>query len=181
MIPEPSDINEWPPHLVEWVVPTQIDQEGRFLDAAVRCPCGNREVAFHFRGGTIPNPCTIEFTGPDGDVWRDFVIEAVCTACGSRRVLFDRYVHRWEGAIQGGAVPDESLRPASRTWNCPACGGEPHQGTVRLVRDHILDFLERVPESVEEDYRNGFTWFAMDIRCQACGKETTSWVDYECR
>jgi ribosomal protein S27E len=181
MIPEASDINEWPPHLVDWVVPTQIDEDGRFLDAAVRCPCGNREVAFHFRGNTIPHPALIEFTGPDGDVWWDFAIAASCPGCGSRRVLFDRYEHGWEGAIERGEIPDESLRPAWRARTCLACGGVAHRGTVRLVRDHILDFLKRVPDSVEEDYRNGFTWFAMDLRCSACGRETPRWVDYECR
>jgi hypothetical protein len=123
----------------------------------------------------------VEFTGPDGDLWWDFAIQAGCPACGSSRVLFDRYRHGWEGAIDGGEAPDESLRPALQVWKCLACGGGPHRGTVRLMRDHILDFLERVPDSVEEDYCNGFTWFAMNLRCCGCGQETPNWVSYECR
>jgi hypothetical protein len=180
MVPDPTDINEWPPHLIGWVVSTEIDRDGRFLVATVRCPCGAQEVGLHFRGGGNPNPCMIEFAGPDGDTWWDFAVAATCTACLATRTLFDRHLHGWE-SLDGRVALEDAARPPLRGWACGACGGAPHRGTIRLVRDHILDFLERLPDSVAEDYRNGFTWFAMDIQCSACGHRTTGWADYECR
>ena len=81
------------------------------------------------------------------------------------------------GLLDRGHLP----RPPLLVWACRACGGVPHRGTVRLVRDHILDFLQRVPNSVEDDYRNGFTWITLDVECSGCGHRTEGWVDYECR
>ncbi|MCS6850154.1 MAG: hypothetical protein NZ700_03170 [Gemmataceae bacterium] len=178
--PEASDLNEWPQHLVPWIAPTAIDTEGRFLEGEVRCPCGGREVTLWCRGETEPLPRLTEFTGPDGGAWWDFEVAAACASCGTAQVLFDRYRHGWE-ALAGSDAPDDTHRPPLRRWVCGSCGGGAHRGTIRLVRDHILDFLERVPDSVEEDYRNGFTWFAMDIQCCGCGHRTDGWVDYECR
>ncbi len=178
---EPTDLNEWPPHLTGWVVPTESDEEGRFLKATVRCPCGEQKLVFAFQGRANPLPCVMELSGPDGEATWHFVIAALCPHCGREQVLFDRNAHGWEGALPGGSPAASPALPPLQRWHCLSCQGEPHQGTIGLVRDHILDFLERAPEASEEDYRNRFTWIAVDLRCCTCGLETSRWVDYECR
>jgi hypothetical protein len=178
---ESTDLNEWPPYLTGWVVPTEIDEEGRFLKATVRCPCGNPNLVLLFRGGTNPLPCILNLPGPDGESTWHFVIAATCPNCGGEQVLFDQNVHGWEGALAGGPTAAGPGLPPLQRWRCLSCPGEPHQITVGLVREHILDFLERAPEASEEEYRNRFTWIAIDIRCCECGSETSRWVDYECR
>jgi hypothetical protein len=185
MVPIPS-------HLLGWVVPISCSGEDPYVQATVRCPCGNEDLEFHYPGTTHlsygsdePIPCTAELREPQGGSRFYFGIKAVCRACRAERGLFDSDLHGWEAVTNGPEYAAEKAalpRPWLFAWRCRVCGAAAHRGWVGVILDSKPEFLDRVGGVVSEArWPDAFTWIEMGITCRGCGHETKAWVSYECR
>src|SRR5262249_18002190 len=109
-----------PSHLVGWMTPKGVSEEGTTVEGDVRCPCGSERLEFHSAGTCQGAP----------ELRMDLAVRAVCVACGQGHVLFDSGLHGWDvvcyGHRRASSLP---FRP----WRCPQCGEAAHRGTVRFT------------------------------------------------
>lgn len=102
-------------------------------------------------------------------------VKAVCVACRRERVLFDSDLHGYH-AVTGGEYAAELAalpRPRLWVWRCLGCGSVAHQMWLTVTLESRCDFVDPALGEVNEDrWLNAFSWFSVDIRCCACGRDT---------
>jgi hypothetical protein len=168
-----------PSHLLGWVVGTSYEDD--VVTATVRCPCGCKQLEFHYPGVTQlyqgrPHPCSAEIEG-----LYYFIIKAVCTACHREHLLFDGQIHGKADLI--GAKMSEADLPKLWPWRCLECGTAAHKAQVKIVSDYKDRYFEfGYAERFGVDrWPDAYGWFAMSIQCAGCGYNTPEWVSYETR
>jgi hypothetical protein len=120
-------------------------------------------------------PVTLE---KDGHFF--FRIEATCTRCRARHLLFDAYFHGWDGYVCHDEAKASLLRPDLTPWTCLNCGATPHAARITIQTEGQADFVENTNGEFPADrWPDGFGWFSMSIACESCQLKTDTWVDYE--
>jgi hypothetical protein len=179
--PEIWNLSPVPSHLAGWVGPAEVEDD--WVTAAVRCPCGNERMEFHYTGIVeTPRGEVVPKTVEAGGVWF-FLVKCVCEQCRQEHVLFDNLCHGHDGFVYHNPEKAALPRPPLHLLQCPKCRAAAHQGKVTI----ISDFKERYFEEGDakrcgmERWPDAYGCFAMGVTCCDCDHQTPGWIDYECR
>jgi hypothetical protein len=169
-----------PTHLRGLVTPLNDLPNEEPLEAVVRRPCTGETFELLYPGVTAPHNGSVFPVTCAQDGAYFFRIEADCTRCRARHLLFDAHFHGWDGDIFHDEQKASLPRPALTPRNCLKCSGTSHTAQILIQTEGSIDFIENTNGEFPADrWPDGFGWFTVSTTCASCQLETDGWVDYE--
>ncbi len=179
--PTPAGDLPFPKHLHDFVQPMVSASKAEHLFVGrLQCRCGAGTFRFfypgethEFQGSTVPCTATI-----DGAYF--FLVRAACEGCGSEYLVIDQDLHGWNGVVCHDAAQAALERPPLTVWPCSRCRDERHRAVVTVTSQGKADFEEEAgPDFEPSQWAEGFESLSLDLVCQGCGLETSSWISCE--
>lgn len=168
-----------PRHLADIFQADPRQQSSQELNGRLRCTCGCERFSLKTYSYLTENGCLGVTRYKEGYA---LVIQAECSKCGSRRLVFDMSRHGYNGYVchEGVEVPDSELK----SYHCPKCGKELFAVEIGIELEDPEQFVEEVvmyePEKYsEEDYADAFDWIVIEPECAGCHYKIKDWVNFE--
>ena len=118
----------------------------------------------------------VAFGGPLTPIF----LEAVCSRCSQRILIFDSRKHGYNGLIaetEKNYATDFKTRKKS---GCRKCGNDTSEIIVKISNTGKDDLLSEQDGPVNNNnWEDAFDWLTVDLKCGGCGSVTKKYLDFE--
>lgn len=133
------------------------------------CECGGTQFVIHLldnKEGTI-----------DGSYCK-----AICSKCNKPYLVFDAYIHGWDGYICKAFGKREKELKLSML-KCNKCSSNLFSVSITIASQGPEDFKREIDDSSEmfkeKDWVNAFDHIVITFQCNTCGDSLKDYIDYE--